>query len=241
MTDNITDNVLKLKAFKLKGRLYTLTVLQVLDADAKGFNAQLKALVAKAPRLFEEAPIVLDCTLVSEAALDLAAICQCARGHGLFPIAIQGGSALFRERAAALGLATLRASSTHDKPVTTTEDKPKNKKAEQPAPMPVETKLITTPVRSGQQVVSQGDLIIAASVGRGAELLAEGNIHVYGTLRGRVLAGISGNQNARIFCQSFDPELVAIAGVYRLPETITPSKKPCQVLLKDERLDIQAI
>ena len=245
MTDNAIDNMLKLKAFKLKGRLYTLTVLQVLEADIDGFNAQLKALVAKAPRLFEEAPIVLDCTSVPEATLDLAALCKCARDHGLFPIAIQGGSVLFRERAAALGLAMLRSSSTHDKPVVEELNKLENKKPEKPIPSNIEnnieTKLITTPVRSGQQVVSQGDLIIAASVGRGAELLAEGNIHVYGTLRGRVLAGISGNQNARIFCQSFDPELVAIAGVYRLPETMSPSTKACQILLKDERLDIQIL
>ncbi|MCH9755689.1 MAG: septum site-determining protein MinC [Gammaproteobacteria bacterium] len=233
----MTDNMLKLQAFKLKGRLYTLTVLQVLEADTKGFNQQLEALVAKAPRLFEQAPLVLDCTKVPEATVDLAALCQCARGHGLFPIAIQGGSALFRERAAAIGLATLRSSSTRDKQVS--EDAPV---VEPKVALPNgKTKLLTTPIRSGQQVVSQGDLIVTASVGHGAELLAEGNIHVYGTLRGRVLAGISGNQSARIFCQSFDPELVAIAGVYRLPETMEPCTKPCQVLLKGERIDIDLL
>jgi len=236
----MTDNMLKLKAFKLKGRLYTLTVLQLLEADIEGFKEQLKALVEKAPRLFEQAPIVLDCTKLSEATLDLSALCTCAREYGLFPIAVQGGSALFRERAAAIGLATLRSSSTHDKRVVTDTPDTQSKK-DASSPIIAQTKLITTPVRSGQQVVSQGDLIVTASVGHGAELLAEGNIHVYGILRGRVLAGISGNQKARIFCKSFDPELVAIAGVYRLPETMEPCFEPCQVLLKDERIDIELL
>ena len=241
----MTDNMLKVQAFKLKGRVYTLTVLHVLDVDAAAFDAQLDTLVAKAPRLFEQAPVVLDCTAVPEADVDLQALCACVRRHGLMPIAVQGGSVLFRERASREGLALLRSSSTYDKRVTDDVDKFNQDKtsanASAVASIASTTKLLTTPVRSGQQVVSPGDLIVVASVGHGAELLAEGNIHVYGTLRGRVLAGISGNQDARIFCQSLDPELVAIAGVYRLPETIEPCTKPCQVVLKNERIDIDVL
>jgi septum site-determining protein MinC len=241
----MTDNMLKVQAFKLKGRVYTLTVLHVLDVDTAIFDAQLDALVAKAPRLFEQAPVVLDCTAVSEAELDLAALCACVRRHGLMPIAVQGGSVLFRERASQENLASLRSSSTYDKRVTDDTDNVHQDKISAGTPSVAHaastTKLLTTPVRSGQQVVSQGDLIVVASVGHGAELLAEGNIHVYGTLRGRVLAGISGNQEARIFCQSLDPELVAIAGVYRLPETIEPCTRPCQVMLKNERIDIDVL
>jgi len=229
----MTDNLLKLKAFKLKGRLYTLTVLQVLDTTPAGLDEQLKELVEKAPRLFDSAPIVLDCSMVKEADVDLVALSTCIRKHGLLPIAIQGGSELLRTRANEQGLATLRASASVDKKmneeVAKKEAKPR---------VASNTKLVTTPVRSGQQVVSSGDLIVAASVSPGSELLAEGNIHVYGTLKGRALAGISGNQDARIFCQSFDPELVAIAGVYRLPETIETSKNPCQIFLKNERIEI---
>ena len=232
----MTDNLLKLKAFKLKGRLYTLTVLQVLDASPIGFDEQLKELTEKAPRLFDSAPVVLDFSMIKEADADLAALNTCIRKYGLLPIAVQGGSALLRTRASEEGLATLRASASHDKKM--------NEKLAQSEVKPTETsttKLVTTPVRSGQQVVSSGDLIIAAPVSPGSELLAEGNIHVYGTLRGRALAGISGNEKARIFCQSFDPELVAIAGVYRLPETIEPSKKPCQILLKRDRIEIERL
>jgi len=235
----MTDNMLKLNAFKLKGRLYTLTVLQVLDTSPVSFDEHLKDLTEKAPRLFDAAPIVLDLSMVKEADVDLAALSACIRKYGLVPIGVQGGSELLQTRAQEQGLATLRASASRDKKVNeklATSDVKDVKSVEAP-----QTKIVTTPVRSGQQVVSSGDLIIAASVSPGSELLAEGNIHVYGTLRGRALAGISGNEKARIFCQSFDPEMVAIAGVYRLPETIEPSTKPCQVFLKRERIEIASL
>lgn len=233
------DESLKLQAFKLKGRLYTLTVLQVLDADAKLFDEQLKLLIQKAPKLFEQAPIVLDCSTIKEADADLKALCDTLRRQNLFPVGVQGGSALFHERANGLGLAVLRSSRTHDRRISDTLDEGKVSKSTND--LPPSTKFITSPVRSGQQVVSPGDLVVAASVGRGAELLAEGHIHVYGALRGRALAGISGNHKARIFCQSFDPELVAIAGIYRLSETMEPTREPCQILLKDDRIDIELI
>lgn len=232
----MADNLLKLNAFKLKGRLYTLTVLQVLDTSPASFDEQLNDLIEQAPRLFDAAPVVLDFSMVKEADVDLTALSACIKKHGLLPVGVQGGSELLRIRAQELGLATLRASASHDKKVND-----KLAKSEVKPAKISETKLVTTPVRSGQQVVSSGDLIITATVSPGSELLAEGNIHVYGTLRGRALAGISGNEEARIFCQSFDPELVAIAGVYCLPETIEPSKKPCQVFLKRERIEIQTL
>jgi len=230
----MTDNMLKLQAFKLKGRLYTLTVLQVLDTSTAAIDEQLKELIKKAPRLFDSAPIVLDLSMVKEADADLAVLSHCIRQHGLLPIAVQGGSELLRTRAREHGLAALCASASQDKQVG---EKLSNQDVK-PVATPT-TKLVTTPVRSGQQVVSTGDLIITASVSPGSELLAEGNIHVYGTLRGRALAGISGDENARIFCQAFEPELIAIAGVYRLPETLEPSTKPCQMRLKCDRIELE--
>ena len=104
------------------------------------------------------------------------------------------------------------------------------------------TKLVTTPVRSGQQVVAKGaDLIITSSVSHGAELLSDGNIHVYGALRGRALAGISGDLEARIFCQSLEAELVSIAGFYRLSDAIEPMNGPCQIYLLDEHIVIEPL
>ena len=83
--------------------------------------------------------------------------------------------------------------------------------------------------------------MITASVSHGAELLADGNIHVYGALRGRALAGIAGNKQARIFCQSLDAELVSIAGVYRLSDVIEPMNVPCQIFIQDDRIQIEPL
>jgi septum site-determining protein MinC len=105
------------------------------------------------------------------------------------------------------------------------------------------TRLITTPIRSGQQIYAQGgDLVVISSVSSGAELLADGNIHVYGTLRGRALAGINGNPKARIFCQHLEAELVAIAGEFKIFEQ-APNSYPgaVQIYLKDEQLRIESL
>lgn len=81
--------------------------------------------------------------------------------------------------------------------------------------------MVTTPIRGGQQIYAQGgDLIVLAPVSPGAELLADGNIHVYGPLRGRALAGIKGDTSARIFCQQLAAEMVSIAGQYKVAEDL---------------------
>jgi septum site-determining protein MinC len=105
-------------------------------------------------------------------------------------------------------------------------------------------KIISTPVRSGQQIYAAGgDLIVLAPVSAGAELLADGNIHVYGALRGRALAGVKGDTNARVFCQSQEAELISIAGCFMVDEDLRSDhwKQPVQVILKDESLQIQSL
>jgi septum site-determining protein MinC len=102
----------------------------------------------------------------------------------------------------------------------------------------------TTPVRSGQQVYAQNrDLTVCATVGAGAEVIADGSIHIYGALRGRALAGASGNASARIFCREFHAELVAVAGTYKVLEEVPPQLvgKAVQVWLEDERLRIEEL
>lgn len=106
------------------------------------------------------------------------------------------------------------------------------------------TRLITTPVRSGQQLYSpNGDLIITSSVSNGAELIADGNIHVYGSLRGRALAGIDGNQNARIFCSSLEAELVSIAGQFKMSDDFAKEywKHAVEIFIKNGQLHIRDI
>lgn len=233
----MSENTTQAQAFKLKGRLYTFTVLHVLSTEPEIFLHQLDDTVAKAPKLFEHTPIVFDLSSVHQLEFDLQSLLQMARAHGMIPVAIQGGSAVHNTLAQCHGLAVLHASSTQDKPII--ERPIENNHYESTKPL---TKLITTPVRSGQQVVAKGgDLVIASSVSHGAELLADGCIHVYGALRGRALAGISGDKEARIFCQSLEAELVSIAGFYRLSDAIEPHNGPCQIYLMDEHIHIEPL
>lgn len=106
------------------------------------------------------------------------------------------------------------------------------------------SRMITRPVRSGQRVYAPvGDLVILSQVSSGAEVLAAGNIHVYGALRGRALAGVKGNRECRIFCHDLQAELVSVAGNYRISEHIEDSKrgKPVQIYLKDDALIIDEL
>lgn len=232
------DTTLKTQAFKLKGRLYTLTVVQLLDSNLQHIASQLADLIEKAPRLFESTPVILDCTAISDTNFSLDAVLQCFRMHRLIPVAIHHASEIIEAEAIYLGLPILKSSSTHDRPIELHDEKTAS---EQPSAH-VPTRLITTPIRSGQQVVAKGgDLIVTSAVSHGAELLADGNIHVYGPLRGRALAGMSGDKSARIFCHSLDAELLSIAGFYRISDAITPQDAPCQIYLQDEHIHIEPI
>ncbi len=112
---------------------------------------------------------------------------------------------------------------------------------ETPAPS---CKIISTPIRSGQQIYAAGgDLIVLAPVSAGAELLADGNIHVYGALRGRALAGVKGNTDARVFCHSQEAELISIAGCFMVDEDLRSDhwKQAVQILLQDDKLHIKPL
>lgn len=112
------------------------------------------------------------------------------------------------------------------------------------APRAIPTLLIDKPLRSGQQVYAQGDVVILDLVSYGAEVIAEGNIHIYAPLRGRALAGVKGNPDARIFCTCLEPELISIAGIYRTAEQTLPADvlgKSAQVRLADEKLILEPL
>ncbi|GCB04759.1 septum site-determining protein MinC [Ralstonia sp. SET104] len=101
------------------------------------------------------------------------------------------------------------------------------------------TMIIDRPLRSGQRIYTRGDLVVLDLVSDGAEVIAEGNIYVYASLRGRALAGVKGNLDARIFCTCLEPQLISIAGIYRTGETPWPepyASKPAQVRLADNTL-----
>jgi septum site-determining protein MinC len=207
----------------------------VINIDQDLFKQQFAETVIKAPKLFERTPVVFDLSSVNHLEFDLQSLCQIAREFGMIPVAIQGGTPLLDTVAQCQGLAVLNASTAQDKPLI-------EQTVEASLPEVIKSKLVTTPVRSGQQVVAKYcDLIVNAAVSHGAELLSDGNIHVYGALRGRALAGISGDVEARIFCQSLDAELVSIAGFYRLSDSIEPVNGPCQIYLVNEHIVIEPL
>ena len=118
-------------------------------------------------------------------------------------------------------LTVLPPSGARERPLEPLVGEVKKKPEKPPEPAIKPTKIITSPVRGGQQIYAQGgDLVVISSVSPGAELLADGNIHVYGPMRGRALAGIKGDTKARIFCQQLTAELVSIAGQYKVSEDL---------------------
>ncbi|MCC5793070.1 MAG: septum site-determining protein MinC [Legionellaceae bacterium] len=224
------------QAVTLKGRLFTLTVLKLSTHVIADIIQQLDVAVAKAPTLFAQAPIVLDFTELDTDELSLADLISAIKDKGLLPVAVQTKNQTLAATAACLGLACLNASSRHDRDISVLE-------TSLPGSSPVATsKTRLSPVRSGQQVVNKnGDLIITAPVSAGAEVLADGNIHIYGALRGRALAGLSGDINVRIYCQSLEAELVSIAGFYKLSDELLPCKTPCQIYLKEEQIIVEPL
>ncbi|WOD18816.1 septum site-determining protein MinC [Paraburkholderia kirstenboschensis] len=107
-----------------------------------------------------------------------------------------------------------------------------------------QTMVVEKPLRSGQRIYAKGDLVVLGLVSYGAEVIAEGNIHIYAPLRGRALAGVQGNHDARIFCTCLEPELISIAGIYRTTENPLPADvlgKAVQIWLEDEKLMIEPL
>ncbi len=240
------DNLTNTQVLKLKGRIFTLTVVQLLNKDIYAFEHQVEEVVNKAPKLFYKIPVVLDCSLLNEELSSFLPYFSALKKFHLYPIGVQGPQTWLGQLASLQVIPVFQSSSANDKAIQQQDHKKKasadkllDKEAEQ---APRQTKLITHPVRSGQQVFAKGgDLVIVSSVGHGAELLADGNIHVYGPLRGRALAGISDDKQARIFCTQLDAELISIAGFYRLRESIPSMNGPCQIFIQDDRLQVLPI
>ncbi|WP_439889100.1 septum site-determining protein MinC [Pseudomonas sp. MBLB4123] len=205
--------------FQLKGSMLAITVLELAHNDLERLDQQLTEKVAQAPQFFSNTPLVLalDKLPTAENNLDLAALMSLCRKHGLRTLAVRANRADDIAAADALDLPVLPPSGARERQLELTP-KPPEKPAE---PELKPTKIVTTPVRGGQQVYAQGgDLIVLAPVSAGAELLADGNIHVYAPMRGRALAGIKGNTQARIFCQQMGAELLSIAGQYKVAEDL---------------------
>lgn len=232
-------------AFQLKGSLFTLTVMHLYSVDPVAISQQLAATIKRSPNFFQNAPIVLDLTNVASIPVDINfhPIIDAMKTHHLIPVGIRAGSPTQQKAALEAGLATFPSSKSEQSSPTTENAGAKANKNAQGSDTSAKTKVITTPVRSGQQVYAKNaDLLVLAPVSHGAELLADGHIHVYGPLRGRALAGVTGDKSARIFCQALDAELISIAGYYQVNEQLTPGDQTfTQIYLEDDRLMIDAV
>ncbi|MDX1590223.1 MAG: septum site-determining protein MinC [Oleiphilaceae bacterium] len=256
--------------FELKGGMLTLTLLELRYFDLDAFEATLREKIRQAPGFFRDLPIVISLDKYERPAaeLDFFQMIGCCRRHSIQVAAVRGGDEDVKRLARNASLAWLPSHAAKTTPVAPAEmAPPETPAADSAATEPAETaaqatptsqpgqgeapeaaappgRVITQPVRSGQQIYApEGDLIIMAPVGAGAEVLAAGHIHVYGPLRGRALAGVHGNTEARIFCQSLEAELVSVAGHYKISEDLQDScwKKPAEVGFRDDALTVRPL
>ena len=234
--------------------------LRVRTLDVEKLAAEMRDRVARAPKLFARAAVVVDFGGLAQTP-DVAtagALVDALRDAGVLPVALAYGTAENEQLAVGLGLPLLakfraqyepaageaaavaaasaaspspkeRRSAKHEPLAEAAPAKPASRAVGAPGLMQA------APVRSGQQVYAENrDLTVLTAVGAGAEVIADGSIHIYGPLRGRALAGAQGNEQARIFCREFHAELVAIAGHYKVLEDVPKELrgKPVQIWLE---------
>ena len=243
-------------SFDLKSASLPVVAVVLKTTDAAQFAADLAERVADAPGFFDNDPVLIDLAPVREAdaTIDFACIVSALRRHSTLPVAVRGGNPAQMDAARAAGLtaapdappARAEAPAAPVQEVVREVIREVEVEVVREVPMPGPgTVVVDKPLRSGQQVYARGaDLVVLAMVSFGAEVIADGNIHVYAPLRGRAIAGARGNTEARIFSTCLEPQLVSIAGIYRTTETELPTDvrgKPAQVRLDGEKLLIEAL
>jgi septum site-determining protein MinC len=211
---------------RLRGRSYVAFVFSPV-VPIMGWLEELDATVTRSPGFFTGRPVVLDLSAVDLSQSAIAHLVASLQERNIRVLGVEGADP------AKLG-AGLPPVLTGGRHCVIEESKPK------PKPQP-SSLLLETPVRSGQSIVfTEGDVTVLGSVGSGAEIVAGGSIHVYGTLRGRAMAGVNGNSTARIYCQKIEAELLAIDGYYQTAEEIdaTLRNRPAQAWLDGETMKI---
>ncbi|WP_369969323.1 septum site-determining protein MinC [Stenotrophomonas rhizophila] len=239
--------------------------LRIRTLDVDRLTREMHDRVARAPKLFGRAAVILDFGGLSQIP-DVAtakALLDGLRSAGVLPVALAYGTTETELLSQQLGLpllakfraqyerAELDAVPAAPPPPAPAPEPARRPRAATPAAVPATPakapqpgRMQTSNVRSGQQLYAENcDLTVMATVGAGAEVIADGSIHIYGTLRGRALAGAQGNTTARIFCREFHAELVAIAGHYKVLDDVpdTLRGKAVQVWLEQDQIKIAAL
>lgn len=235
-------------SLELKGSLFPLSVLHCSDLSISSLQSLLTAKLAQAPAFFYQAPIVINLQ-DNDSRPDFVALKALFTELKLVLVGVTGANAEQKTAAQQAGLAVLQAGkATAVKaaepatqvvtPATTTQAQVVVQ------PQPMDSKIVEQNVRSGQQIYAKGaDLIIKGAVGAGAEVIADGNIHIYGSLRGKAIAGASGDSSKRIYCYNMQAELVSIAGNYWLSHSLQGAfwGKPACIRWQGESLVISEL
>ena len=231
---------------ELRSAALTLVAVVLKTTDLTVLAQELAERVAITPDLFDNDAVAVDLWRLREEGgpIDFGALIHLLRSHRLVPVAVRGGSPEQMAAAAAAGLAeapdTPRPHAARDSdPITLTECV---REVHLPAP-PV--MIVDKPLRSGQQVYARGgDLVVLSLVSYGAEVIADGSIHVYAPLRGRALAGAKGDTAARIYTTCMQAQLLSIAGVFRTGEAAVPmhlDARPALARLDGDSLLVEAL
>jgi septum site-determining protein MinC len=212
---------------RVRGRSFIALVL-VPEPPLDDWLAGLDAQMHRSPAYFAGKPVVADLSALAAAPELVAGLMEALSARGIRLVGIEG----FEPDATGVDLPPLLAGGrTVADGIAATPDEPAS---QEPASL-----LLTEPVRSGQSVVfPRGDVTVVGSVSSGAEVVAGGSIHIYGSLRGRAVAGMAGNSGARIFCRRLEAELLAIDGLYRTADDIEPALrgKPAQAWLSGDSM-----
>ena len=215
-------------SLELKGASFTLSVLHINSSDLQSVMTELESKLAQAPQFFLGAPLVVNLSAIQHDSLNLSALKDLLISRQLVIVGITGATTVLSKQAKDLGLAIVKA----------------GKQSSTPPPAPRQTKIVKQNIRSGQQVYAKnGDLIIFGAVGNGAEVIADGSIHIYGALRGKAMAGAAGDTSAVIIAHSLEAELVSIAGQYWLAENLqqhSSDKSGC-IRLDGESLMVESL
>ena len=213
---------------RLRGRSYVAFVFCPV-VPVVGWLAEIDATLARSPGFFVGKPVVLDLSAVELSQSAITHLVASLDQRNIRVLGIEGVDASHLTAS----MPPLLRGGRHCAVIQEEPEKP----AAKPKPTSL---LLESPVRSGQSIFCEGDVTVLGSVGSGAEIVAGGSIHVYGTLRGRAMAGFSGNSSARIFCQKIEAELLAIDGYYRTAEQIDSAlrNRPAQAWLEGDIMKI---
>jgi septum site-determining protein MinC len=244
------------ESFRLRSGNFNLLVLRLLDPRPDAVLPALGDQFRRAPGFLRFAPIVLGLADLAAAPeeVDFRALVEGLHALEIVPVGTVGGTPALRQAAQAAGLPPLRpvGGKEEDVPAPQGAAAPPPPAPEAPPAAPApdfkgsgrSAMLVTEPVRAGQRIYAEGaDMVVTATVNAGAEVLADGNIHIYGALRGRAIAGAQGNTEARVFALNFDPELIAIAGYYAVRDGLgsAPIGRAVQTRLDGEEMRFEKL